>query len=300
MTEEKVYDCIIVGAGPGGLQAAIYLGRFSKDVLLIDRSGGRTRHARHIENYLGHKAISGTELVETGMEQARSFGVRIEKGEVTKILKQHGTFEVSAGPSVYRSLFIIVSTGVYDNFPPVENIHKFLGNGFYTCVYCDGYRTRGKKLLIIGNSVETANLAFAMKSMYTDDISLFLYSHILPPDYEERLISENIKLLRERPVRLIGSNAVEAIELKDGAQIPCEAVMSNFGYKLNNAFLSELGLKRDHANFKYVTDHNYESSVSGLYIVGPLNTGNDQAIIAAGEGAAAAISLNKRLLERLL
>ncbi len=298
MTDDKIYDCIIVGAGPGGLQAAIYLGRFSKDVLVIDRSGGRTRHAKHIENYLGHRAISGGELVQTGLEQARSFNVKIETGEVIKIVK-HGPFEVFTGTSVYRSLFVIISTGVYDNFPPVDNVHKFLGNGFYTCVYCDGYRTKGKKLLILGNGIATANLAFAMKSMYTKDIVLYLYFDTLPPEYAERLMSENIQLEKERPLRIIGEDMIEAVELKGGRRIPCEAVMSNFGYKLNNALLSELDLKRDHDNFKYVTDHHYESSLSGLYIVGPLNTGNDQAIIAAGEGAAAAIEINKRLLERL-
>jgi len=298
MSDEKVYDCIIVGAGPGGLQAAIYLARFSKDVLLIDRSGGRTRHAKHIENYLGHKVISGGELVETGIEQARSFNVKIQTGEVSKVLKRK-FFEVSVGPSVYHSLFTIISTGVYDNFPPIENVHKYLGNGFYTCVYCDGYRTRGKKLLIIGNSTETANLALAMKSMYTKDIVLLLYFHTLPPDYEERLREENIQVVVEKPLRIIGGDTIEAVELKDGRKIPCEAIMSNLGFKLNDALLSELNLKKDHADFKYATGQHYESSLSGLYIVGPLNTGNDQAVIAAGEGAVAAIDINKRLLERL-
>jgi thioredoxin reductase len=73
--------------------------------------------------------------------------------------------------------------------------------------------------------------------------------------------------------------------------------MSNFGFKLNDKFLSELPLKKDAKGFKYVVDHHYESSVSGLYIVGPLNTGNDQIVIAAGEGAVAAIDIKKRLLE---
>ena len=78
--------------------------------------------------------------------------------------------------------------------------------------------------------------------------------------------------------------------------IPCEAIMSNFGYRLNDRFLSGLALKRDREGFKYITSGEYESSLSGLYIVGPL-TRNDQAIIAAGEGAVAAIDINKRLLQ---
>ncbi len=73
--------------------------------------------------------------------------------------------------------------------------------------------------------------------------------------------------------------------------------MSNFGFKLNDGFLSELPLERDNKGFKYKVNSHYESSISGLYIAGPLNTGHDQIVIAAGEGAVAAIDINRRLLE---
>ena len=73
--------------------------------------------------------------------------------------------------------------------------------------------------------------------------------------------------------------------------------MSNFGFRLNNGFLSELDLKRDGAGFKYVVSPHYESSLRGLYIVGPLNTGPDQVVIAAGQGAVAALDIKKRLLD---
>jgi thioredoxin reductase (NADPH) len=294
--KDRVYDCIIVGAGPGGLQAAIYLGRFNRDVLLIDRSGGRTAHARSIENFLTQKAISGKELIERGLEQARGFNVRIEKGLVAAIVKKDH-FEVAAGDVLYRSRFVIVSSGVNDNFPPVENLYKFLGTSFFTCVDCDGYKTIGKKLVILGNTIESVRLAFAMKEMYTDDITLVLYFYDPPGDYREELQDRGIRLVKGEPVRVIGEERIEAIELKDGSRIPCEAVLSNFGYKLNDHFLKDLGLKRDAKGFKIIVNNVNESSVHGLYIVGPLNTGNDQAVIAAGEGAVAAIDINKRLFE---
>lgn len=71
MRDQTLYDCIIIGAGPGGLQAAIYLGRYNRNVLLIDRGGGRTHHAKHIENFLTQKAISGKEIIKLGLEQAK-------------------------------------------------------------------------------------------------------------------------------------------------------------------------------------------------------------------------------------
>jgi thioredoxin reductase (NADPH) len=296
MPEERIYDCIIIGAGPGGLQAAIYLGRYNRDVLLIDRGGGRTWHARHIENFLTQKVISGKEMIEKGMEQARSFNVKIEKGLITNVVK-NAYFEVYTKEKRYLSQFAIVSTGAYDNLPPIDNIHKFLGTGFFTCIDCDGYRTTGKKLVVIGNSLKTVHLAFAMKEMYTKDVTLILYFMQVPEEYREELREENIHLIIGRPGRIIGEEKIEGIMLKDGQVVDCEVIMSNFGYKLNDEFLSGLNLKRDREGFKFVTNSHYESSLDGLYIVGPL-TGNDQAIIAAGEGAIVAVELKKRLLER--
>lgn len=297
MGEIQVHDCIIIGAGPGGLQAAIYLGRYNRNVLILDRGGGRTKHAKHIENFLTQKSISGKELIETGIEQAQNFNIQIQKIPVTKVLKSNYYFEVYTKDDKFLSKFVIVSSGVYDILPPIENLHKFLGVSFFTCIDCDGYKTTGKKLVVIGNSLKTAHLAFAMKEMFTKDITLIPYHFEVPREYEEKLREENVRLIIGDPVKFIGDEKIEAIEIKTGQLVECEVIMSNFGYKLNDEFLSALPLKRDRENFKFITNTYYESSVNGMYIVGPLNTGKDQAIIAAGEGAVAAIDINKRLLE---
>ncbi len=295
MAEKKIYDCIIIGAGPGGLQAAIYLGRYNRQVLLVDRGGGRTSHARRIENFLTQRAISGKKIIELGLEQATSFNVEIMHSTVKGVAK-HEFFEVRENDNTHLSRFVIVSTGATENLPPIENVYRFLGEGFYTCIDCDGYKTTGKKLVILGNSLKTVHLAFGMREMFTRDITLILYYLPVPATYVEELGEENIGLVHGRPVRIIGDERIEALELHDGRRVDCDVIMSNFGYKLNDGFLAGLGLKKDSENFKYVTGRNYESSLDGLYIVGPL-TGNDQAIIAAGEGAAVAIDLKKRLLE---
>jgi thioredoxin reductase (NADPH) len=299
MIENKVYDCIIIGAGPGGLQGAIYLCRYNRDVLILDRGGGRTQHAKHIENFLTQTAISGRQIIETGLRQAIHFGAEYQRATVSKVLKnKESLFEVyTKDGRTYSSWFVIVSSGVMDNLPDIENLYRFLGKSFFTCVDCDGYSTTGKKLVIMGNSEKTLRLALAMKQMFTKDITVILSSNRTFPDYEEELKEKNINLLIGEPSKLLGQEKMEALELKDGRKIECEAIMSNLGYRLNDEFLLELPLKKDRQGFKYVTGAEYESSLSGLYIVGPLNTGNDQVVVAAGEGAVAAIDINKRLLE---
>jgi thioredoxin reductase (NADPH) len=293
---EAVYDCIVIGAGPGGLQAAIYLGRYNRDVLLLDRSGGRTWHSRHIENVLTHKEISGSEIIERGMEQARSFQVRTERKRVTAVRKDV-MFAVSTADTVYRSRYVIVSSGVYDIMPAVKNALKFLGAGYYTCIDCDGYKTTDKKIVVMGDALQSVNIALAMRQMYTKDITYIPYRFTLPDSAQEVLVEEGIRVVAAEPVSIVGDTEVEALELATGERVPCEAIMASFGVRLNDDFLAGLGLKKDAAAFKYVVSNVYESSLRGLYIVGPLNTGQDQVVIAAGEGAVAAIDINKHLLE---
>lgn len=294
--EDRVYDCIIIGAGPGGLQAAIYLGRYNRDVLLLDRSGGRTWHARHIENVLTHREISGSEIIERGMEQARRFNVRIEQKLVVS-LRKDGLFIVSTADAEYRSRYVIAASGVYDILPPIKNIYRYLGTGYFTCVDCDGYKTTNKRLVVMGDHIEAINIALAMKQMFTKDITFIPYRFSLPDSAEEVLEEEGIRVETVEPVKIIGEPELKALELKNGERIACDAIMASFGTKLNDGFLIDLSLKKDAVGFKYAVNSQYESSLRGLYIVGPLNTGQDQVVIAAGEGAVAAIDINKRLLE---
>jgi thioredoxin reductase (NADPH) len=293
---DRAYDCIIIGAGPGGLQAAIYLGRYNRKVLLIDRSGGRTRHARSIENFLTHREISGREIIERGMQQARSLNVRLESNRVESV-KKEGLFSVMTADSTHRSRYVIVSSGVYDIFPPIKNIFPFLGVSYFTCLDCDGYKTTNKRIIVIGDQLQSVNIALAMKQMFTRDITYIPYRFSMPDAAEEVLEDEGIKLTTVEPVQVIGNEKMEALELRSGDCVPCEAIMASFGIRLNDEFLVGLNLKKDASGFKYVVNASCESSMRGLYIVGPLNTGQDQAVIAAGEGAVAAIDINKRLLE---
>jgi thioredoxin reductase (NADPH) len=295
--EDHIFDCIIIGAGPGGLQASIYLGRYNRDVLLIDRGGGRTSHAHSIENVLTHRLISGMEIIQRGLDQAKSFNVQILNGLVTKVEKEGGLFAVSAGGIVRLSRTVIVSTGVSDIFPPIEGIYRFLGTSYFTCIDCDGYRTTNKKLVVTGNSLHAVNLGLAMKQLFTKDTTFIPYDMDLPASSAEVLADAGIPVVNGKPVRILGELVLEGLELEDGTRVACEAVMASFGIKLNDNFLAGQPLKKNSENVHYITSSVYESSLGGLYIVGPLNTGQDQVVIAAGEGATAAIDINKRLLE---
>jgi thioredoxin reductase (NADPH) len=291
------FDCIIVGAGPGGLQAAIHLGRYNFRVLMFHRPGGRTHHARHIENYLGIRAVSGGDLIETGLLQARSFGVQIENTKVERVSGTEGNFEVMAGGKTYRARYLIAASGAKETIAPFKNLPRFFGISYFTCMICDGYRTTGKKLVVIDRTVNGVRMSIGMKRMYTSDVTFISHGFSLSPHYAQLLEDEGIRLIEGKPEELLGQEILEGVRMSDGSVIPCEVILGWGGISLNDDYLEKLDLERDAEGFKIVTKPNGESSVAGIFVLGALRHGHSQAIISAGQGAEAAIEISTRIVE---
>lgn len=290
-------DCIVIGAGPGGLQACIHLGRYNFRVMLFHRPGGRTYHAKHLENYLGLRTVSGPDLLETGLAQVKSFGVAIEGVKVDRVTPREGHFEVQAGGRVYRSRFVIAASGARETIAPLRNIVRFFGTSYFTCMICDGYRTTGKKLLVIDRTINGVRLSVGMKRMFTSDITFLAHGFSPAPAYASLLEEEGIALVEGRPEELLGEKTLEGVRLSDGRVIPCEVIMGWGGISLNDEYLEGLPLERDAEGFKILTRGAGESSIPGLFVVGALRAGHSQAIISAGQGAEAAIEISTRVVE---
>lgn len=293
---DNVYDCIIIGAGPGGLQAAIHLARYNRRVILIDRGGGRTRHALHIENYLGLARISGKELVETGIRQIQSFGVAFRREQVVSLEVAPG-FTVVTEQARYRAPYVIVSAGATERPPPIKRMNRFFGRTIFTCVDCDGYHTTGRKLAILGDSLAAVRLALAMRQMFTPEITLVLPPDLLPPDHAELLSEDGIAFLAGLPAEFLGDPELTGVKLQDGREVACEVVMLSYDFQLNDTFLAGLGLERESDGGKLSSNHFCETSVRNFFVLGALKGGKAQAIIAAGQGAMVGIEINNRLLE---
>jgi thioredoxin reductase len=162
---------------------------------------------------------------------------------------------------------------------------------------CDGYRTTGKKLLVIDRTAGGVRLSIGMKQMYTKDVAFLAHGFTLAPVYRALLEEEGIGLVEGRPEELLGENVLEGVRLSDGRVIPCEAILGWGGISLNDDYLQALDLERDAEGFKIATKNSGESSVPGLFVLGSLRTGHSQAIISAGQGAEAAIEISTRIVE---
>jgi len=294
---EALLDCIVIGAGPGGLQAGIHLGRYNFRVKLFHTPGGRTGHAKHIENYLGLRDVSGPDLLETGLAQASSFGVMIERAKVDRVLARDGHFEVMAGGQTHLARYIIAASGAKETVAPFKNLHRFFGTTYFTCMICDGYHTTGKKLIVIDRTIKGVRTSIGMKRMYTSDVTFIAHGFSPVQAYRTLLEEEGIGLVEGRPEELLGEKSLEGVRLSDGRIIPCEVNLGWGGISLNDDYLEGIPLERDAEGFKVVTRGSGESSVPGLFVVGALRSGHSQAIISAGQGAEAAIEISSRIVD---
>jgi thioredoxin reductase (NADPH) len=293
----ELLDCIVIGAGPGGLQAAIYLGRYNFRVMLFHTPGGRTGHAKHIENYLGLRDISGAKLLETGLAQASSFGVIIKHAKVEHVLIRQNYFEVQTQGKTYLSQYVIAASGAKETVAPFKNLHRFFGISYFTCMICDGYHTTGKKLVVIDRTIQGVRTSIGMKRMYTNDVTFIAHGFSPLPVYKALLAEEGISLIEGRPEELLGDKILEGVRLDDGRIVPCDFILGWGGISLNDDYLDDLPLERDAEGFKIITRGSGESSIPGLFVLGALRHGHSQAIISAGQGAEAAIEISTRIVD---
>lgn len=296
-----VYDSIIIGQGPAGLSAAIYLARFNRAVLVLDNHYGRSVYPQKNENYLGFPhGIHARDLRDLGKEQAEKFGARFKETTVTHITKG-SLFEVSTTEQVHRARSIILATGVTDLFPDFEHFRECVGISLFWCITCDGYRTRGKTIAVVGNSDEAAETAMQFFS-YTPHVRFITNA---PP--EETKISpkwlkrfeDHVVLLYESEIAYVKEEKgkIRDIFLKDETKIRVDFVFSQQGAVPNNTLAKQLGLALDEHGY-ILTDINQKTNIPFVYAAGDITKNfAHQLITAAHEGSMAGQACNYDLYE---
>lgn len=144
------YDITIIGSGPAGLSAALYVKRAGLTCTVIGKDGGALEKAEKIENYFGTGAISGAELVKRGVEQAKELGADIFREEVFS-LGWNGDYTVSCSEDNFVSPAVIIATGSARKSVNIPGIKEFEGKGVSYCAVCDAFFYRGKDVAVLGN-----------------------------------------------------------------------------------------------------------------------------------------------------
>ena len=281
-----IYDVIIIGAGPAGISAGLYTQRANKKTLIIYNEKSSLEKASKIENYYGFpNGISGKELYQNGIMQAKNLRIELKKEEVIKIEKIKETFEVSTSNRKYISRNVILATGNKKNTPDIKGIKELEGKGISYCAICDGFFYRGKDVAVLGSgdyAISEVNDLLNVANKIT-----ILTNKKKVPDFR----AENVKVETRGVIAVKGENQLESIELEYGTKLEVDGLFVAQGVAGSTDFARKLGaLVKDN---KIVVSDKMETTIQGLYACGDCVGGIYQIAKAINEGMIAGISAVK-------
>lgn len=282
-----MYDAVIIGRGPAGLTAAIYLARAGKRVLVIGGENKIWNKNVVINNYFGVKEVNGEELMIRGEEQAKSFGAEIKKGLVFKVLVKEDKFVVKAGKD-YECRNLLIATGKALTKKEVSNEEDYVGKGVSYCVSCDGFFFKNKKVFVVGNEEYALEEAVELLN-YTKDVTLVSNGKKLKFD-ESELEEKGIKFKNFSIEKIKGEDSVESVVTSEGVfEVNGLFIMS--GSADSNDFARMMGVIVEKGKIK--VDENMKTNMSFVWAAGDCTKGLAQIATAVGEGAIAGTSIIK-------
>lgn len=291
----KIYDSIIIGAGPAGLSAAIYLKRANIEVLVVEKGafGGKVNYTAIIDNYLGEENVFGPDLAFKFYNHAIENDVDIVSDDIINVTKKDQVFIVKSSDEEYLAKTIIVASGTTDKKLDLVNANKFEHHGISYCAVCDGPLYKNKTVAVIGGG----NSALE-ESLYLANIASKVYLIHRREEFrgENKLVDKiktnsNIELkLSSSVVELLGNDKLETIKLSNGETLNVSALFPYIGQIANTNFLDFKNLCNESGYI--IVNSNMETCVDGLFAAGDVtNKKLKQIVTATGDGALAATSV---------
>lgn len=298
MKSNTKYDVIIIGAGPAGIAASIYLKRANVNCLLLESEapGGLLNKIHKIENYPGFTDDTGSILAFRMYSQVESLGIDLKIEKVINIKSTNGSYEVFTKNNVFVSKYIIIATGRTPKKLEVKNSEKYEGKGISYCAVCDGALYRNKDIAIVGGgntAIDTANYM----SNIANKIYIINRSSNLRADQkgqEEIKKLENVNVLYNTKLKdIIGDDTgVQGVVLEDGTEINLSGIFVCIGQTNNSAFYQNLNLKTD--NRGIVVDKDLKTTANNVYACGDsISKDLYQVVTATSEGAMVASNIIK-------
>ena len=300
----KPLDCLIVGAGPGGLTGAIYLGRFLRDVLVVEDGDPRAGWIPRSHNHPGFPdGVPGRELLARMRAQADRYGARFELGMAeTLTLDADGAFTVGTTNGPRRARNVLLATGVKDEEPDLPDVFGAVQRGLIRiCPICDAYEVQGKAVGVIGSGDFAAREALFIRT-YTPDLKILSLGRAtdISADNRAELAAAGIEVV-ETSVGHVDclDDRILALEFAGGVRHRFDSIYSALGVTPRSELAHMAGALTGKDGRLWVNDHQM-TSVGGLYAAGDVVRGLNQISIAQGEAAIAATDIHNRLrdLER--
>ena len=298
----NLFDCAIIGGGPAGLNAALVLGRARRNTILFDNNNPRNAVTQESHGFITRDGIKPKEFREIAHRDIAKYpSVMYEKTEIISITKKGRLFElVTSDKELYQSKTIIISTGLKDVLPDIENISDYYGKSLFNCPYCDGWEMRDKPLVVIIEE-QTQGFHF-IQTVYNWSKDLIVCTNgksILNPEQKRLIQNKDIKIMENKIKNFEGKNGqMEKIHFENGDSmirkggfvLPQPIQASNFAKKLGCEYNSLGGISVDFYG---------RTNVEGVYAAGDASVfAPAQLIISAADGLKAAAGVNRDLIQK--
>jgi len=292
-----IHDALVVGAGPAGLTAALYLARFRRRIVIIDSGHSRAGLIPLTHNYPGFPAgLSGAELLGRLREQAARYGVQVRHGTVDALNRSPEGFVASLQSERWVAKAVVLATGVADRCPDMADIRgATLGGSLRWCPICDAYDVTDRKVAILSTAAQGPAHALFLRT-YTPSLTLFIQpgSGAVEPEQRCSLGQAGIAVIDEPIVSLQVTAAKQLqVRLSHGATLLFDTLYPMLGSDARDELGTALGARC--SDGELVVDSHQQTTMPGLYAVGDVVKALNQMSVGVGHAATAATAIHNRL-----
>lgn len=298
-----IYDCAIIGAGPAGLTAGVYLARYQrKTVLLTDSIGGQTAISGNIENFPSYESINGFELIDKLKRQAETSGLEIKTGFEVKGVSKKDNFIIESEGKAIEARTILITSGKRHRTLELDNEASLIGKGVSYCATCDGGFARDKEVVVIGGGYAATESALILEKIAKEVTVICIGSELTGEKItvDKVLSKENINVVYNAKTIELGEKdgfldfvTIEDTESGRRSKIAAKMAFIEIGQIPNSDVFSSIGIN----DLKeIIIDKDNMTSEQGIFAAGDVtDIKAKQTVVACGEGAKAAIAINQYL-----
>jgi thioredoxin reductase len=297
-----LFDSAIIGGGPAGLNAALVLGRARRNIILFDNNKPRNAVTHESHGFITRDGANPGEFRQIAHDELSRYpSIEFKNDEVTSVTKNEVSFDLmTSGGEKYQSKTIIISTGLKDVLPDIDNISKFYGKSLFNCPYCDGWELRDRPLVVIIE--DQKHVIHYVQTVYnwSKDLVVCTNGKVISDSEQKSLLqNKGIKIIEQRIKTLVGQDGLmeqivfengETMSRKDGFVLPQLIQSSGFGKQLGceNNLMGGIA-----------TDSSGRTNIQGVYAAGDASViAPSQLIYAAAEGSRAAVGVNTDLIQQ--
>ncbi len=275
-------DALVVGKGPAGIQASLYMYRANVKPLIIGKDLGASEQAQIVDNFYGYPSIGGPELIEIGIKQAQDMGIEVLTDEVISVGYEDERFIVKTATKTYSCISLLLATGTQRTIPRVRKLRQFNGKGVSYCAVCDAFFYKQKTVAVLGHSHYAANEASELVEL-CDKVYVFTDGMEIDAQFDERCI-----IVTDKLVSVHGDTKVTGLETEVG-MYSLDGIFVALGSASSTDIATQIGLQVERG--RIIVNQEQETMIPGLYAAGDCTPGPQQIAKAVSDGCIAGMNM---------